>query len=174
MTGCEGKLRFGYQLGAIFEYAFRPSFSMQTGLFMTSKGTNDFFDNEDSSVNAVYLEVPITASYRIPIYRNTNLLFNAGPYVAYGIMGITKLKQFDNALPNEMGGTVTINELNTFGDNALKNFDMGLQSGIGIEHQTIIIKLTGQHGFWNVSRRKDLKARNQTLAVSIGYRFYAQ
>ena len=50
--------KVGFKLGGGFEYAFDDTWSLQPSLFLTSKGAK----KDGSSINAMYLELPVRQS----------------------------------------------------------------------------------------------------------------
>ena len=78
--------KIGFKLGGGFEYAFDNTWSLQPSLFLSTKGAKD-----GNSINAMYLELPVMAAARFNVADNTNIVVNAGPYLACGIAGKTKL-----------------------------------------------------------------------------------
>lgn len=174
ITNCQGSFRLGYQVGVNIDYAFQPSLSLQTGLNLVSKGTDSYQNLEDGTVNAIYLLVPLRAAYRLGVRfkESTSFVFAAGPYVAYGIAGKTSLKVPDT---DDLSKFEKI-EFNTFSDNILKDFDFGLQASIGMEVSDLLINLTAQYGLTNTAdiNAGSKKMHNQSLILSVGYRFYSR
>ena len=75
--------KIGFKLGGGFEYAFNDTWSLQPSLYLTSKGAK----KDELTINAYYLELPVMAAARFNVADNTNLVVNAGPYLACGIAG---------------------------------------------------------------------------------------
>ncbi len=55
--------------------------------FLSTKGAK----KDGNSINAMYLELPVMAAARFNVADNTNIVVNAGPYLACGIAGKTKI-----------------------------------------------------------------------------------
>lgn len=146
--------KLGFKIGGGFEYGFTDTWSLQPSLFLSTKGAK----LDSYKVNAMYLELPVMAAARFNVADNTNIVINAGPYLACGIGGKTK---------SDMGqGEYSVK---TFGSNGLRRFDAGLGLGVAGEFGKIIVGLDGQFGLVNVE--KDLTAKNINFSVTVGYKF---
>lgn len=145
--------KIGFKLGGGFEYTFNETWSLQPSLLLTSKGAKQ----DAFKVNAYYLELPIMAAARFNVADNTNLVVNAGPYLACGIAGKTKL-----------GGV----SVDTFGGDGadLKRFDAGLGVGVALEFGKIIAGLEGQFGLVDVQELGNPK--NMNFSIVVGYKFW--
>lgn len=148
--------KLGFKIGGGFEYSFTDTWSLQPSLFLSTKGAK----KDGNSINAMYLELPVMAAARFNVADNTNLVINAGPYLACGIAGKTKYDMGDN----------TERKVDTFGDDALKRFDVGLGVGVALEFGRIIAGLDGQFGFVDVQKVGNPK--NMNFSVSVGYKFW--
>ena len=144
--------KVGFKLGGGFEYAFNDTWSLQPSLFLTGKGAK----KDALTINAYYLELPVMGAARFNVADNTNLVVTAGPYLAYGVAGKTKLD----------GESVK-----TFSDNGLdlKRFDAGLGVGVALEFGKIIAGLDGQFGLVDVQKLGNPK--NMNFSIVVGYKF---
>ena len=106
--------------------------------FCRTKGAK----KDGNSINAMYLELPVMAAARFNVADNTNIVVNAGPYLACGIAGKTKIDL----------GNDTERKYDTFGDDALKRFDAGLGVGVALELGKVIVGLDGQFGLVDVEK----------------------
>lgn len=147
--------KVGYKVGGGFEYTFTDTWSLQPSLFLSSKGAK----KDGISYNAMYLELPVMAAARFNIADNTNLVINAGPYIAYGIAGKTK---------QDLGSGAEF-RINTFGSDALKRFDAGLGVGVTAEFGQILAGLEGQFGLVDVQKAGNPK--NTVFSIVVGYKF---
>lgn len=157
----------GFQLGVGMDYGFSESWSLQSGLIISSKGYKyDAEDAHDYSFKArpIYLDIPILAAYKFNISDNTKFVINAGPYLAFGLGGKCKYDE---------GGDYKLFKGEDGDDAEMKRFDLGIQYGIGLElSDRYLINLTGQNGFIspkNYDGGKDYK--NMTFSIGVGYRF---
>jgi hypothetical protein len=102
--------KLGFKVGVGMEYAFNNIWSLQPSLFLSTKGTKYSESGLKVTVNQMYLDLPVYIQARVHIEGDTNLLFSAGPYVAYGIGG-------------KISSNLGTNDTNTFGKNGLDEFD---------------------------------------------------
>ena len=129
--------KVGFKLGGGFEYAFNDTWSLQPSLFLTSKGAKKrWIDHQ-----RLLFGITCNGCCSFNVADNTNLVVNAGPYLACGIAGKSKMDM----------GNVEYKE-DTFGDDALKRFDAGLGVGVALEFGKIIAGLEGQFGLVDVQK----------------------
>lgn len=141
----------GFQLGVGMDYGFSESWSLQSGLLISSKG----YKIEDVKVRPIYLDIPILAAYKFNISDNTKFVINAGPYLAFGLGGKAKDDNFDLKLFKSDEGD-------------WKRFDLGIQYGIGLElSDRYLINLTGQNGFISPVDGGD-DPKNMTFTIGVG------
>lgn len=146
----DSNAKIGFKLGGGFEYTFTETWSLQPSLFLSSKGAK----KDDLTMNAIYLELPVMAAARFNVADNTNVVVSAGPYLACGVAGKTKMGSLKD---------------NTFGDGGLKRFDAGLGVGVAGEFGRIIVGLDGQVGLVDVQKMGNPK--NLNFSISVGYKF---
>lgn len=88
------KSRIGVKVGVIYDWGLSEAFYIQPGLYFTTRGGKYGEGDEDGKYeekwNLSYLQLPILASYRIPLNDNMKLHINAGPYLACGLGGKVK------------------------------------------------------------------------------------
>ncbi|WP_455628132.1 porin family protein [Parabacteroides chinchillae] len=185
----DSNAKFAYKLGIGAEYVFNKTWALQTSLNFASKGGKDK-DGQTGTItmNELYLELPILAATRFNIGTNTRFVINAGPYIACGVGGKTKLDLIEKKIPTTTG-YITIGgkfDVNTFGKISDGNlgcnrFDAGACLGIGIEYHKFIFALDNQLGL--VSMDGDLgdvakylgyesfSPKNISSVLTIGYKF---
>lgn len=136
------------------------SFGITTGLELTTKGAKIdkkyFEDGKDATFNAMYLQVPIHANYKLSIAPTTKIVFHAGPYLAYGIGGKTKVEG---------------EKEDTFGKDGFDKFDFGLGIGAGLQVWKFGVDLGWDLGLKNISGSSEGKVKNQNAYLSFSYRF---
>lgn len=158
----DGNTRTGFHAGVIIDIPFVESFGLQTGLFYSSKGTSyEALDGDiEETISMNYLELPILASYRYNFNEATQFQFNTGPYVAYGLSGTLKVKEY--------GGITQKADFFDFDDT--KRFDVGWQVGCGLKFaKNFYIGVAYEFGFMNVV--DDAKSKNSNFMVSAGVQF---
>ncbi len=148
--------KFAYRIGVGMELPFNNTWSLQSGLNLVSKGCKAGDSDAKTTFNPLYLELPILAGLRLHTANNFDVLFKAGPYLAYGIGG--KIKA---------GGE----SVGAFDDEALKKFDAGLELGVGFEFNKFVLGLDSQFGMTNVFDGGGLtKPKNISTFVTFGYK----
>jgi len=178
------KLKVGYQIGVTADYSFTRDWLIQTGLSFTVKGSkiDDFYAGKmiggdgrgtTHTFNQLYLTLPIYAGYRIHVTDNFGVVIGAGPYLGYGIGGKTKEKLHEAIF----GDGSTERKFDTFGDaddidiEQLKRFDFGLGLNVSAEFGKIVVGLGYEHGLLNIAAYDDMKYRNRSAALALGYKF---
>jgi hypothetical protein len=150
------KAKIAGRAGFGFEYAVNEMFSIQPTLYWSDKGSKSD-SNDNATLNAMYLELPVNAQFRFDMGNNMNLIVAGGPYLAYGIGGKDK---YDD-------GTIEV-KADTFGDNGLKKWDMGLNIEAGLEFSQFLVGIYSEVGFLNVAKGGP---KNYTVGLNLGYRF---
>lgn len=174
------RIKAGYQIGLFAEYGLTESFYLQSGAYFTTKGirlkgTKALFDTASGwkqTVEMQYIEVPLLAMYKMEVESGINILFNAGPYAAFGIAG----KTTNRLLGGENAKSA---ELDTFGDNRMKNFDYGVRFGTGMEFEKMIFEFSCNFGVNNIANKDnelniafgEKHFRNKGFSLLVGYKF---
>lgn len=159
--GGDTKAKVGYKIGGGVEYAFTDLWSVQSSLFLVSKGTKVDANLIEIKVNEVYLEMPVMGAARFNVADNTNIVVAAGPYIAYGIAGKTK---------STVRGAAS-DKMNTFGDYGVKRFDLGLGVGVTAEFGRLLAGIEGQYGLLKTINFAGDSPKNMSLAILVGYKF---
>lgn len=160
-------MKIGFHVGLAADYNFAPDMAIQSGLYFTSKGAK--VDNSlsfpglgsieaSATMDAMYLQLPIHFAYKLDVTPGTRIVFHAGPYLAYGVAGKTKV--------NLVGQSTSID---TFGKDAYERFDAGLGLGVGAEFGSFLVDLGWDMGMVKLAKNTDSK--NQNAYLSVGYRF---
>lgn len=171
------KARVGFQVGLTADYAFTDAWHLQSGLSYTTKGgkvegrtiaDEDVFEGK-ITVNQSYLQLPVYAAYKIEVVPGTRIVFNAGPYVALGTGGKSKVS---GTLPTLNMIDVGDGNVDTFGeDGFLKRFDFGLGAGAGVELGNVVATIRYELGLINISQYNNFSYKNRNAALTLGYRF---
>lgn len=116
----------------------------------------------DSEINALYLQLPLQIAVRIPLYKRCSIKIKAGPYLAYGIGGKSWTRYA--SLPQELHNyekpenqKVPVNDLkrneeNTFSDDGLDRFDLGLALGINFEYRRFFTGVGVEYGLTPIKK----------------------
>ena len=161
-------VKIGFHVGLAADYEFAYNSAIQTGLFFTTKGAKYSESvgvaSADFTVNPMYLQLPVHYAYKLDVTPGTRIVFHAGPYVAYGIGGKSKLS---GSLGDWDGET----EWDVFGDDGFKRFDAGLGLGVGAEFGPILLDLGWDMGLVNIADSNSGDIKNQNAYLSVGYKF---
>lgn len=174
------RIKAGYQIGVFAEYGVTETFYLQSGAYFTTKGIRlkgtkalmDAASGWKQTVNMQYIEVPLLAMYKLEIVSGMKILFNAGPYTAFGVGGKTSSKQLGSDEAKDIS-------LDTFGDNRMKDFDYGIRFGTGMEFEKMIFEFSFDFGMNNIAyKNNELNSafgekyfRNKGFSLLVGYKF---
>lgn len=210
------KGRTGFNVGGTVEYQLNNSFFLQSGLEFTTKGSkwNDsysdypFYPNAygtnapetytkftghiKATQNLMYLQLPLTVGYRLPVAKDINLTFNAGGYMAYRTTARMPY-EMKGTLKDPDGKTNPVDSKKTYtGERAtnLERFDYGLLGGIGVEYKKFSFNVNYELGLRNLNNNSGTyinhqynnsyssqkiksvpKWKNQNISLSVGYKF---
>lgn len=171
------KAKVGFQVGITADYAITNEWYLQSGLSFTTKGSKiegriidqDWMFNGKITVNQSYLQLPIYAAYKLEVLPGTKIVFNAGPYLAYGLGSKTKLD--GNKAILDRGETISNGKIDIYeSDNFLNRFDFGLGAGVGAEFGNIVATIRYELGLTNLGK-DGLDYKNRNAALTLGYRF---
>lgn len=180
------KSKMGFNIGLTAEYELAKSFFLQSGIAFTTKGIKAKGESIwiggqpvstlwEQSINQSYLQIPITAAYKISIARNTQILIHAGPYFAYGIGGSSDSKYiYTGGISGEPG-----ENKDTFNKAGLKRMDLGLIGGLGLEYCKFVLAVDYELGLTDLSHsdtrfiyaHNNINYKNRNVSMSIGYKF---
>jgi len=186
----DGKGRVGFRVGVVADIPI-PKVSnlyIQPGLYYVMRGSKiegagsidmsgdgRLYDcHYNAEFNAGYVEIPILASYRIPVGKDMKVHLNAGPYFAYGIHG--KLKPLNNKEEKDVAPWILVNNgngkasfadvkigdeeedlLKLYGeDGIMKRFDLGLNFAVGFSYQKFYAELGYEFGLLNSGKTIEL------------------
>lgn len=181
------KMNTSFHVGGIVEYSLAETFSIESGLLLSEKGTKEEYSLSLGSVtitgagtiSPLYLEIPINALYKVDLGSAKLHLF-AGPYIGIGIGGKAKIEYTATGLPSD----VTLSSLGiedesadikfgTEDDSDLKGTDFGLNIGAGIEIKNLLVRAQYGLGLSNLDPKglsvNDTK--NRVIGISLGYMF---
>jgi len=171
----DSKAKVGFNVGVTLDYALVNDFYLMTGLDFTTKGSKVGDDGDmNLKLNLSYLQLPVHVGYKLPVANGTNILFHAGPYVAFGVDGKWKVKQGSSEI-----------SVGAFSDDAedvgikMKRFDFGLGFGLGAEFGKINAGVNCDFGLINIADfgimdgidASNVSVKNMNVAISVGYKF---
>ncbi|MCK9167985.1 MAG: PorT family protein [Bacteroidales bacterium] len=169
------KMTPGFHVGLTYEVPLIGILSFEPGLIFTTKGAKyedtllgiDF----DAVYTLYYIDIPLYVKAAVSAGDNLKLYAAAGPYVGLGISGVVKTT-------TEVLGIVNTEEDdiewgNDEAEDDLKNVDMGLTFGAGLEISSLLLGVSYDLGMANISSYQDFGTtrKNNVLKLSIGYKF---
>ena len=186
-TSTSGETQSKYMLttfnaGILGRINIAEPLAFETGLLLEGKGaklknTSSGNNYYTAKFNPMYLEVPANLVLRLPIQDKSNIFINAGPYIAMGIAGKSKIDgkiagvefhsseniKFTSTDPNEDDQAYS----------KLKRFDYGLNLGAGIDVGKILLKVNYGLGLAKINSTQtdnstDDKNKYRTLSISLG------
>ncbi|MFO7616801.1 MAG: porin family protein [Bacteroidales bacterium] len=170
----------GLHLGSTIEMPISRRYSIESGLFLSTKGykrrntqyTSVLTYTMKTDINFVYLEVPILA--KATIKRSGKKYFaQAGPYLGLAILGNYVRA---TVIENDTQSTTTTDKgkiewISEGGD--YQRLDYGLMVGGGVEIRSVNFGLT--YGLGLARNKPDYRfeshQRNHVIGLSAGYRF---
>lgn len=156
--------RVSFQAGVSYQYNFLESmpFYLETGLYLSLKGAEQKMGQTSTTIRMTYLEVPIMVNYHWNITDNIAIVPAAGFYYSLGLGGTSE---------NKTGNTSV--EADTFGtDSDIKRSEFGMRFGVSVEFlENFYAGLGYDVGLNNISKDADVKARNGSFFILVGYNF---
>jgi hypothetical protein len=176
-----------FNAGILGRFNLSKPIDLESGLLLEGRGAkaNSYFgSNNDyvkSKFNPVYLEVPLNLVVRVPLEKNANLFFNAGPYAAVGIAGKSKTESSISGVKSISANNIEFSNDDPFTsqqDDAaygkIKRFDFGLNFGGGFDLRKVLLKINYSFGLTKINSTQsnngaDDKNKYRTFSISIGY-----
>ncbi len=172
----DAKSRVGFHVGVIADIPLMQSLYIQPGIYVSQKGAKWEESDDDykykETMNPLYIEIPILASYRYNFGGGSQLQVNFGPYFAYGIGGKVKIEESEYDYNDDVW-YIYKSEGDFFGDKGadFKRFDFGLQVGAGFTFATHYnISLGYQFGLTKFNDGNS-SIKNGNFLISLGYNF---
>ena len=145
--------------------------------YLTSSTTDNYVKTK---FNPLYLELPVNFVIRLPLQSKSNIFFNAGPYMAMGIAGKSKVEtkflgsvsnsSYDIKFNNDNPSTTQQEDANY---DKLKRFDYGVNVGGGFDLGKVILKANYALGMAKINSTQSNNSANdknkyRTISVSVG------
>lgn len=157
-----------FHIGGVADIPLGEHFSFRPELLLSGKGSNfdattENGDNTKANIRPYYLEIPLNIVYRHQFASGLRFFGGAGPDIAYGLFGKAKADGQSSDV-FEKGG--------------YKRFDFGLNILAGLELSSgITVSANFTPGLANIydgediSGAEDIKFKNTTFGISVGYMF---
>ncbi len=165
--------RIGFDVGVKGEYTFTQKnndWGMNVALMLTSKGwkdnvayISDAGDEEHDWVCKYYsLELPVNMKYTYHLSDNAGIFLEAGPYIAYGLWGNSKIE----FLPD-------YDIDNIYKSGHYKRFDFGIKTCVGVVLSHWQVGIGWSRSFLNpvADKWKAINPRDNTHSVQLTYMF---
>lgn len=171
----ESKLNPGFHIGATAEFPVVKSFSIETGLLLTTKGYKDNFTFDDyygvttyvkGNSRFYYIDVPLNAKATFDL-GNNKLYGTFGPYIGFGIGYTFKEETTQN------DQTYKHNSDFIWGSGFNSRTDFGLNIGVGIVINAFQFGVSYSLGLTNSMYNPGNAdaAKNRVIGLTVGYRF---
>ncbi|RYY42362.1 MAG: PorT family protein [Chitinophagaceae bacterium] len=175
-----------FNVGVMGRFGLSETIDLESGLLLTGRGSkaetyfNGGADYVKAKFNPLYVELPVNLIVNIPTTTTTKLFFNAGPYVAVGVGGKSKLETKVGPLTSSSSDDIEFSNDDPFTSaqddaayNKLKRFDFGLNAGVGLDLKSVILKANYGFGLSKINSTEsnnssDDKNKYRTLSFSVG------
>ena len=138
----------GFHAGPVFERPVSGNISLESGIFLTTKGmkNQEDFNEIESKMNLYYIEVPISAKGTVDL-GNSKIYGLIGPYFGIGVGGKTT---FNFHSPD--GGQIVSKP---FESKNIKRLDYGIALGGGVNLNNFLLGLGYDLGLANISNDEE-------------------
>jgi hypothetical protein len=179
-----------FNAGIMSRFGISDMFDLEAGVLLTGKGSKAetyFTSSRDDNYvktkfNPIYVEIPLNAVVKIPLAAKakSNIFFNAGPYIAVGVGGKSKVDSRIISVNSSSSKSIKFNNDDPFTseqDNAaydkLKRFDYGVNLGGGIDFGRFMLKANYGIGMAKINSTQDNntaddKNKLRTFSISAG------
>jgi hypothetical protein len=184
----DANLLTSFHAGIMGDFTIAKVLAIQPGLFFTGKGskiqsgTPNDATYYKATTNPLYIEVPVNAVIKLPLDKESNFFFGAGPYIAIGVGGKRKIegKTLGLAYSNDQKIEFSNDDPTTFkteegaGLGVMRRFDYGLNGTAGFELKDFMIALNYGYGLAKLQSGTNSSADNnnkhRVLSLSIGFK----
>jgi hypothetical protein len=175
-----------FNVGILGRLPLADMFSLESGVLLTGHGSkaetyfNGGTDYIKTKFNPLYIQVPLNAVIKIPLEKESNVFFHAGPYAAIGIGGKSRSDSKFGPLQSSSVKNIEFSNDDPFtseeedaGYNKLKRFDFGLNFGGGVQLGPVMLKVNYGLGLAKINSTQsnnnaDDKNKYRTLSFSVG------
>ena len=174
-----------FNAGILGRLDLASMFALESGLLFSGHGSKaeTYFTSGDyvkTKFHPFYLQVPLNAVVKIPMAKESNVFFHAGPYAAIGIGGKSSSDSKFGPLMSSSSRSIQFSNDDPFtsqqedaGYNKLKRFDVGLNLGGGFQFKHVILKANYGIGLTKINSTESNNTANdknkyRTLSFSVG------
>lgn len=167
----------GFHVGLLIDKQLIGNLHLQPSIVYTQKGSKTESEvagvTSESDVKLNYLQVPIEASYRMPL-GPISLDFIAGPYLAWGLNGEVETES-SSKLGNVKATYKNIFKGEDGQDPLYKRFDTGVRLGLGTHVGSHLgVSLYYDLGFVKLEKesiKDELASKNGSFLISASFTF---
>jgi hypothetical protein len=158
------KSKIGIVAGVTVDYNIMGDLFILSGLEYVGKGSEtDGGEGNGDGIDLNYLQLPVHLGYKYALTPDIKLVGDIGPYLAYGISGKIKYKAI---------GDYEAYEIDAFGDDAYKSFDLGLGLGVGVEVSQVNLRIGYDYGLSKINEFQSIvEIENSCITLTAGYKF---
>ncbi len=159
-------MKVGFHFGGILDFTLADNISLQPGVLFSTKGFELSGTEEGVSYTATTnvntIEVPVNLVFKFGS-GNTKITPFIGPYLGYALSGTVKVEAMGQSQSTDI----------TFGsaDGDMSALDLGLNIGLGIEMNGLIISAQYGLGLADLDPSAEGKMTNNVIGISVGYLF---
>jgi hypothetical protein len=169
----------GFHIGLITELPLYKPVSIETGLFLTTKGYIESYSTGTvdpveikTNANFIYLDIPVMAKASFKM-GGAKIYGVIGPYLGSGLGG--EIKKTSTLISNGQSSTNSydIKWGPEKGKDNFKRVDLGLNAGAGIDFRAVQLSILYGIGLRNLSENSAnaYKVNNRVLGFSLAYKF---
>ena len=184
----DANLLTSFHVGIMGDITIAKVLAIQPGLIFTGKGSRLQSGNPGdlnyykATTNPLYIEIPVNAVIKLPIDKESNFFFGAGPYIAMGVGGKRKIegKTVGLAYSNNEKIEYSNDDPTTFkteegaGLGVMRRFDYGLNGTAGFQLKNTLIGLNYGYGLAKLqsgtNSSDDNQNKHRVLSISIGFK----
>jgi len=177
-----------FHVGIMGDISITKVLAIQPGLLFTGKGSRlqsgspGDVNYYKATTNPLYVELPVNAVIKLPLDKESNFYFGAGPYIAMGVGGKRKIegKTLGLAYSNNEKIEFSNDDPTTFkteegaGLGVMRRFDYGLNGTAGFQLKDFLIGLNYGYGLAKLqsgtNSSDDNQNKHRVLSVSIGFK----
>ena len=177
-----------FNAGILGRFNLSTTFDLETGLLLDGRGSKSntyLTSSEDDNYvkakfNPLYIELPVNLVLKFPLENTSNIFINAGPYIAMGVAGKSKVEtKFLGVVSNSThdikfnNDDPSTTQQEDAGYSKLKRFDYGINAGAGIDLGKVLVKVNYGWGLAKINSTEtdnssDDKNKYRTLSISLG------
>ncbi len=176
-----------FNAGFLSRFGLSSIIDLESGVLLSGRGSkaetyfNGGNDYVKTKFNPLYIEVPLNLVFKVPFDKGLGLFFNAGPYVAVGVAGKSKVESKIGVLSSTSSNSIKFSNDDPFTSqqddaayNKLKRFDYGVNIGTGVEFKHLLLKANYGLGLAKINSTEsnnsaDDKNKFRTLSISVGF-----